>query len=243
MREQLAKEHGAGTMLDLRSLSERVYEYLVERILTGVLVAGQRIDADDLSRVLGVSRTPIKDALGRLAAEGLVEISPRRGTSVSTVTLKDVEEIFDVRKMIMLFASDLALRNATSVDRQRLREMLVQLEAYVVGDDYTNYADFLRLDHELHSYIVDLAGNTRLSALYESTNIQMSMARFGYTHGPSMTSDAIAIHREHSAMVAAFERGSPEALKAAITNHMDSRVAWYRRAFESVPRVSGAAVD
>ncbi len=233
-------------MLDLRSLSEQVYEYLVERILTGVLIPGQRIDADDLSRVLGVSRTPIKDALGRLAAEGLVDISPRRGTAVYTITLRDVEEIFDVRKMIMLYASERALRNATSEDRRRLREMLGQLETYVVGDNYTNYANFLRLDHELHSYIVDLAGNARLSALYQSTNIQMSMARFGYTHGPGMTSDAIAIHREHGAMVAAFEQGSPEALRAAIANHTDSRMAWYRRAFESAEsasRVSGDGID
>ncbi|MCL4371678.1 MAG: GntR family transcriptional regulator [Chloroflexi bacterium] len=226
-------------MLDLRSLSERVHEYLVERILSGVLVAGQRIDAEDLSRALGVSRTPIKDALARLAAEGLVEISPRRGTAVSTVTLRDVEEIFDVRRMIMLYASEGALGNATSADRQRLREMLGHLESYIVGDDYTNYAVFLGVDHELHSCFVELAGNGRLSALYQSTRVHMSLARFGYAHGAGMTADAVATHREHNAMVAAFEQGSLEALKAAINNHIDNRVAWYRRAFEAAATVSG----
>jgi DNA-binding GntR family transcriptional regulator len=224
-------------MLDLRLLSEKVHEYLLERILSGALVAGQRIDADELSRILGVSRTPIKDALGRLAAEGLVEISPRRGTAVSTVTLRDVEEIFDVRRMIMLYAAEGALRNATPADRRRLREMLSQLESYIVGDDYTNYTAFLGIDHELHSCIVDLAGNARLSSLYQSTRVHMSLARFGYTHGANMTSDAISTHREHSAMVAAFELGSLEALRAAIDDHMARRVAWYRRAFESIGTV------
>ena len=108
-------------MLDTSPLNERVYQLLLDRILSATLSPGQRVDSEELSRDLGVSRTPIKDALARLSAEGLIEIRPRRGTLVAKPTRRDAEELHEMRLMIETYVADGAIQAATATDDTHLR--------------------------------------------------------------------------------------------------------------------------
>ena len=122
-------------MLDLSPLNERVYQLLLRRILSGEAAPGGRLDAEELSQTLGVSRTPVKDALTRLCAEGLVEITPRRGTRVTALTRRDIQELHDVRRMIELYAAHSAIKAASPQHQLRLREILHELEGIVRVQD------------------------------------------------------------------------------------------------------------
>ena len=91
--------------LDKTDLTEQTYRAIREKILTRVLRPGQKISADEVAHALSVSRTPVMDALKRLANDGLVEILPRRGTFVTEITAESVNELFAVRIMMELFAA------------------------------------------------------------------------------------------------------------------------------------------
>src|SRR5512136_2843678 len=86
--------------LDRTDLTERTYAVLKDRILTRRMEPGARVSVPEVASALGVSRTPVNDALKRLANEGLVEIVPRRGTFVTGLTASDVSELFDIRLLI-----------------------------------------------------------------------------------------------------------------------------------------------
>jgi DNA-binding GntR family transcriptional regulator len=221
----------AQNALDLRPLNERVHEVILQRILSGQLRPGQRLDPDELCRDLGVSRTPVKDAISRLAAEGMLEVSPRRGTCVVSMTSEDALELLDVRKMIEAHAAERAVANATPADIVKIDKMVEHLKSFMVGDGYADYFAFLIEDHEMHSYIVRLAGNSRISALYETTRIHIRLARIASGRDQREVTDAQATHQEHLAIARAFGNRSADELKTAIVQHLDNRGHWYRRTF------------
>lgn len=224
-------------MLDLRPLNERIYQILLDRILSGELNARQRLDVKQLSQELGVSRTPVMDAFKQLAAEGLVEISPRRGTRVAMPSLRDVEELFDLAKMVELHAAEPALNNATAEDRERLWEMVEGLDVFIRDDGYTDYRAFLHENTAMHAYIVGLAGNRRLSDFYESINIHTQLAflaHFVRVHGGYEVGEAQATHREHLNIVTAFEEGALDALRAACAEHIGNSLSRFRQTLDKL---------
>ncbi|MGH9159889.1 MAG: GntR family transcriptional regulator, partial [Vicinamibacteraceae bacterium] len=84
------------------SLGEQAYQLIKRQIVEGRLAPGEKLDILELSKALGVSRSPIKDALNRLALEGMLTVHPQRGTFVSTIAADDIEQLFDARLMIEL---------------------------------------------------------------------------------------------------------------------------------------------
>jgi DNA-binding GntR family transcriptional regulator len=221
----------AKNALDLRPLNERVYEVILQRILSGQLRPGQRLDPDELCQELGVSRTPVKDAISRLAAEGMLEVSPRRGTCVVSMTEEDALHLFDVRRMIETYAAERAVINATPADIAKIDTMIEHLKSFMVGDGYSDYLAFLVEDHEMHSYIVRLAGNPRINALYESTRIHIRIARIANGRDQREVTDAEATHQEHIAIARAFADRSVDGLKHAIAEHLNKRGQWFGRTF------------
>src|SRR5829696_3252000 len=97
---------GGTAILD--QLSSRTYETIRDRILQGELPAGKRLTVRELAESLGVSVTPVRDAFNRLAADGLVAVSPRRGTYVASLTTRDVRELYDLRIMLEPAAAEIA---------------------------------------------------------------------------------------------------------------------------------------
>ena len=143
-----------------RRATDEVYEALRNAILQHSFRPGQRLQVEEISKKMGVSLTPIRHALQQLSTEGLIEIHPRSGTYVATVSPRDIEETFEIRVALECLAAELAIHRIQPNDLARLRELL-KILAEPVGTD-----DKLRLhesaNSELHQLIVLASGNRKL---------------------------------------------------------------------------------
>lgn len=145
-----------------KSLEESVYFQLEEEILSGKLNRGDTLTECALSARLGVSRTPLRAALHRLAEEGLVKITPNRGAVVVGVNAEDLVDIYKIRTRLEGLASSLAAGRISEEDKKRLSESVELSEFYIRKRD----ADKLKeLDSEFHNIIYEASGNRRLSKI------------------------------------------------------------------------------
>ncbi|WP_220443682.1 GntR family transcriptional regulator [Paracoccus luteus] len=139
---------------------DRAYHHLRHRILTGSLAPGTTLLETELAALLGVSRTPVREATIRLAEEGLVEIRPRHGVRVRGLTLADVRDILDVFSALEVRAVELVARRGLAADEGRvLTALLARMERATAAGDIAAWSD---LDDDFHSAIVGLCGNPRL---------------------------------------------------------------------------------
>jgi DNA-binding GntR family transcriptional regulator len=211
----------AATVLNVSQLNEQVYEILKAEILRGSLFSGQRLSVEDLSARMGVSPTPIRDALRSLSSEGLVQVSPRRGTFVAEFSRADVREIFQCRRLIECAALD-NLPQAPESTLRAMRDTATEMAALVQGDRFTDYPRFIQLDAQLHNTIVGLLQNRRLSDFYEKlrwpVQVVLSLSQSSYQRaGPTLA--------EHLAVVQAFERRDVGLARQALADHLQTAEA------------------
>ncbi len=136
--------------LDRTDLTERTYAVLKERILTRRMAPGERISVPEVAGALGVSRTPVTDALKRLAVEGLVDIQPRRGTFVTGLNAPDVGDLFDIRLMIECHAADTILcQGKVEEFLQAVNQPMAMMRQAMVNGDYGDYESFVAGDRDL----------------------------------------------------------------------------------------------
>lgn len=141
--------------------SERAYAALFARISDGEIRAGDRLFEQSLAQDLGVSRTPVRDALKRLAAEGLVDIEPHRGAQVVSLTREDVAALYAIRAEFEPVAARLAVPTMSDDDVARLGDLAARMERIVAdGDDA---GGLTALNNAFHTVFVDGAGNRHLS--------------------------------------------------------------------------------
>ena len=203
---------------DTRSLSERVYGLLLNEIVSGRLGANAQIDIDDLARQLQISRTPIKESLSRLSAEGLVDIVPRRGSFVSRSHPRRLVELLDVRRMLEEGCCDDVTARADDEGIAALRaELKLMKEISSVEVWRAKVDDFVKLDQAFHVRFVALAGNSELDRLYERLHVHMHIGRVYY---PSATIDLDRTMAEHEAIVDALERRDAEGLREVVRDHI-----------------------
>jgi DNA-binding GntR family transcriptional regulator len=199
-------------------LTEQTYGVLKDRILQRQLLPGERISVDEVARGLGVSRTPVNDALKRLASEGLVEIVPRRGTFVSGLTAQEVNEWFDIRLMIELHAADRLLsRGEAHSFLSSVREPLERMQLAVNHDDYNDYDNFMEGDRDFHHLLVASTCNEHLTRIYTNLNVHIQVARAHYVDS---VENPRQVTQEHDAILAALERGDPAAVRLALSAHI-----------------------
>jgi DNA-binding GntR family transcriptional regulator len=204
--------------LDRTDLTERTYQVLKSRILTRQLMPGARISVEEVAHALGVSRTPVGDALKRLAVEGLVEIQPRRGTFVTEVTARDVAELFDIRLVIELFAAKQLLADGgTPAFLRDVADPLATMRKAGTQDDYDDYEAFIDADRNLHLELVRHSGNQRLMQIYSDLHVHMRVARTHYLDG---VENACQAQKEHEAILGALQRSDAAALEQALTEHI-----------------------
>ena len=141
-------------------LIDSVYARLRELIISNVLRAGQKLVDRDLAEQLGVSRTPVREALGRLAMMDLVEARSRQGYYVKEYSAKQVSDLYEFRKMLEVHAARLAAQNSQASHLLEFDRILADSEK--LAADPTHYADMLRLELELHELIARASGNASL---------------------------------------------------------------------------------
>jgi DNA-binding GntR family transcriptional regulator len=204
-------------------LGEGVYQLLWDRILDRRLHAGEKLSDLHLSDELGVSRTPVREALNRLVQDGIVKAEPHRGFYVASFSARDITEIYDLRAAL----ETAALRaSAPNLDHGMLHKTLDDLDAV-----QRQYADatteqeslaaataFLECDREFHRALVEGAGNSRLTATVEGLWAQISVFQKAGTHRRDWTEMTIAQHR---AIIAALLHDDVDRAVAELRNHIE----------------------
>jgi len=199
-------------------LTEQTYQVLKDRILKRQLLPGERISVDDVARGLGVSRTPVTDALKRLASEGLVEIVPRRGTFVSGLTADEVQEWFDIRLMIELYAAECLLsREELGAFLVKVAVPIQEMRRSVNQNGYNDYMAFMDADRDFHLALVSSAGNEHLTRIYTNLNVHIQVAR---AHHLDSVENAQQAQQEHDAIFRAFQSRDPDEIRRALQVHI-----------------------
>src|SRR6185437_5525422 len=147
-----------------RSLHETLVAPLRDMIVNGELRPGEKVPEEVLCARFGVSRTPIREALKVLAAEGALQILPHRGAVVAGITEAEIEELFPIMASLERLAGTLACKRASDRDIARVRKLHdAMAERYRAGDE----AGYLRHNRLVHEALFDLASNETLSAFYQ----------------------------------------------------------------------------
>ena len=165
---------------------------------------------------MNVSRTPIREAIRKLANEGLVVIEPRHGAYVSEISIKDLEDVFEVRETLGGLAASIAAVKATDEDKAALQKLLRLGELAIKNDDKDEMVEY---DVKLHNYIVQCSGNKTLMQMVKQAQ-ELSM-RFRYVYYESQSKYMIQ-PIEHKKIVDAIVAGDPEAARKAAADHINT---------------------
>lgn len=198
-------------------LRDVVFNTLRRAILTGQLKPGERLMEVHLASRLGVSRTPIREAIRKLELEGLVIMIPRRGAEVARITEKSLKDVLEVRRALDALSVELACDRITQEDIIRLLEACRAFERAVREGDASVIAS---ADVALHDIIVEATGNVRLQQLVNNLSEQMYRFRFVYIKEESQHDNLIAEHREIYESIVSRDK---ERAAAAARLHIDNQ--------------------
>lgn len=173
-------------------LRDVVFNTLRQAILTGELKPGERLMEIHLANRLGVSRTPIREAIHKLELEGLVTMIPRRGAEVAQITEKSMNDVLEVRRALDALCAELACDRITPEELNHLKKACEEFESAVKSKDLKLVA---QTDVALHESIVRATGNQRLIQLVQNLSEQMYRYRFEYIKDTSQHQTLIEEHR------------------------------------------------
>ena len=191
------------------------YEHLKDAVLSDPAMQGRFVNEQALADEIGVSRTPIREALLLLAAEELVQLVPKRGAYVAPVSGKEIRELFEIRAMIECYAARRAIELA-AVPLESMRRELDDQRG--LGEDQAR--EFIDHDHRFHSALVAAVGNEMLSKTYDG--LRARQIRAGVEALFRSDGRRKSVLSEHEAIVSALAAGDPEAAAAAITEHLSA---------------------
>lgn len=206
------------------TLSGQVYERLRRAILSGELAAGQRLRTQEIARRFGVSFTPVRESLQRLAEEGLIEFRPHRGATVLAPQWEDFLDMFAVRAALERLAIISAHGRLTAADFDALAQTLAVGRGgeRAAPGDQEDTGKWIAADERFHSTIIGRCGNRLLIRMLESLRDRIRLHRETYFAQQQRIAQALD---EHEAILAALKQHSADAAAAAMFTHLTS----YRR--------------
>jgi DNA-binding GntR family transcriptional regulator len=217
-RDSMSTSSRADTVEIRRAaLADQVYQVLRQRIFNAALRSDDKIRPDDIAKELGVSRTPVVEAINRLAEQGLVMLQPHRSARVSSLSLERVIALFEVRLMMEEFGARRGLGRAADRDVVRLNAFLSDEGALIDGETVTDYLAWLRLNREFHQACIDLANNPLLSELHARLNLDIVMAR---AFRLATLRSSRQVHQEHLEILRAYELRDETRLIDAVRTHL-----------------------
>jgi len=196
------------------SLHEEVAAQLRDRIFAGELLPGTFLDEARLAAELEISRTPLREALKVLTAEGLVRHEPRRGCFVNEVTEQDLDEIFPVIALLEGRCAREAAINASDADLAQLEALHDKLNRHAKARRIT---DYYAANFAIHEAIITLANNRWLAQVIGDLRKIVKLARLQQLHAPGRLDQSLS---EHMAVFAALKARDPEGAEAAMRTHL-----------------------
>jgi DNA-binding GntR family transcriptional regulator len=225
------------TRIEHADLNRKVYDRLRAAVLSGELEAGQKLSLAALSEQLGVSRSPVHQALTRLAAEGLVDVRSRRGYTVTPITTQAVVDEYDVRLALELMAAERAIDRATPAQLADLADALEDtLDTMAEHRRPLDLRRYIETNHRFHRQQLELAGNPALSSTYAGLRVSLLMERV--LAGSTFDDANLALLVEqHIGLYRALERRDLRAAQTVIRTHVE---LGRRMAVEAIAAAGGA---
>jgi DNA-binding GntR family transcriptional regulator len=206
------------TPIAKRPLHEQAIARLRDLIVQGDLSPGERLNERLLSERLGISRTPLREAIKLLASEGLVRLLPHRGAQVAPLEARRLSEILQVMGAMEALAGELACRHADAKAIAAIRALHEDMVARHARGDLAGY---FRQNQAIHLKIVEASGNTVLAATYQQMNANVLRARYMANLSPERWGEAV---REHEEILAALEARDAARLTRLLREHLAHKV-------------------
>lgn len=211
-------------------LGDQVYSLLWQRIINHQLWPGDKLSDLHLSTDLGVSRTPVREALYRLAQDGIVRFESRRGFFVAAFSQVDVREIYDLRTALEVLAVRLALPHITVDELNGAQADLDAVRERVVSGDERGSDAFLAVDRAFHQTIIRAAHNQRLQTMIGSLQAQLGVFQVYGIHFRTILERSI---EHHQAILYALRQGDGTAAERAMERHIQEVKAFVLAEFAS----------
>lgn len=217
------------------ALHDQVVSRLRTMLVEGRIAPGAKLNERELSEQLRVSRTPLREAIKLLAAEGLVDLLPNRGAVAVKLTEADVLNTFELLGMLEGMSGELAAQRITEPELAELRALHYEMLACFSRRDLSGY---YRLNARIHAGINEAAKNPLLTGTYRSVNARVQSLRFRTNQDEAKWKRAVA---DHEAMLKALEARDAPALRAVLIAHLENkrdRVLALMRAGEVYPHTA-----
>ena len=215
------------------ALHDQVAARLRTMLIEGHIAPGAKLNERELCEQLRVSRTPLREAIKLLAAEGLVDLLPNRGAVAVKLTEADVANTFELLSMLEAMSGELAAQRITDEELAELRALNYEMMACFARRDLSGY---YRINARIHSAINDAAKNPVLTSTYRSINARVQSLRFRTNQDEGKWGAAVA---EHGRMIDALAARDPAAMRQVLIEHLNRKrdtVLELLRAGEIYPR-------
>jgi DNA-binding GntR family transcriptional regulator len=235
--EQSTFNSESGEVFRRRSLTDEVYEYLSDKIIAGNYTSGDWLRQDDISTILGVSQTPVREALDRLVASGLAERVPYRGVRVPMLQPNEIVDAFLLRLVLETTGARLAARTILPEEMQELNKLICQTAELNTLEDMSTLR---QLNKQFHLRLVEAAGSSLLVKLYEMTTNAFPdwmLYEYMFRHPELLQSSLKAEYIEHKAIVEALKGRDADIIAARVADHIKN--LWHDlRTFLDIPQDS-----
>ncbi len=198
-------------------LRDVVFQTLRQAILKGELQPGERLMEIKLAESLGVSRTPIREAIRKLELEGLVVMIPRKGAAVANITEKDTKDVLEVRRTLEMFAVEVACERITPEQLVQLKEAAKAFEASKGSMDLIRIAE---TDMNFHEIIYEATQNERLVQMLNNLRENMYRYRIEYLKDPNYYDSLV---KEHQQILDAIEKKDKSQAGICMRDHIDNQ--------------------
>jgi DNA-binding GntR family transcriptional regulator len=182
-----------------QTLREKILETIREAILKGTLKPGERVSEPDLAERFGISRTPIREAFRQLESEGYLQVVPRKGAVVASLSERDIEEFYAIKIILEGFAAKMAAENLTVKDIERLESINERLQKMA---DEGDVKKFFRVHNEFHEVFIKAAGNDKLYEMINQLVMKFKRLRLASLSQPGRMDGSVEEHRN---MIQAFK--------------------------------------
>ncbi len=199
-------------------LRDVVFKTLRQAILKGELAPGERLLEVQLADKLGVSRTPVREAIHKLSQEGLVVLIPRKGAEVASISEKSLRDVLEVRLALETLAVSLACERITQEDMKNLEQ---EFQAFQKSVEQDELLDITQRDEAFHDAIYNSTYNTRLVTMINNLREQMYRYRMEYIKERGKREMLV---QEHQEIMNAIKAGDSQAAQEAIRRHIDNQV-------------------
>ncbi|MDX1979381.1 MAG: GntR family transcriptional regulator [Bryobacteraceae bacterium] len=207
------------TQIGRRRATDEVYDILRRGILQHLFAPGERLNIDDLARKLGVSLTPVRHAIQQLAAEGLVEVRPRSGTFVATLSQEEIAETFDIRRALECLAAESAVDLITGEEIERMSVLVADMARPVRSEEDVRRHE--ANNSEFHKILIEGSGNKRLYQMYEELKAHLQIGRVHSAAAMDWRERLQRERSEHEEILAAVRARDKQRLVKALRDHID----------------------